>query len=351
MDEFIKNIHPTLYQQLLVELLESNIENNKKLIERFLRSKLKLTTKLTKHAKGYWIARGWADTEAYIKSKENKQKNCKSAYCQKTWLARINPTTGICYTVTEADFERNSRRPIKKEYWLKKGYEEIDAIKLAFETKDKNNKAGAKNANNTAVRRITSKRCLEYYTTRGYSAEEAASMLSDSQKHFSKDVCIQKYGQVEGLAIWKNRQDKWQTTLNSKSDEEKSRINRLKLSKGITVSSAEKIILAEIKKVIPSAEHQFTLINSNKKQYVYDIFANKKIIEYNGDFWHCNPIKYSADYINPRTKLKAVDKWEVDHVKLQYAKDQGYEVLVVWENDFKKNKEEVIKQCIQFLTQ
>ncbi len=26
------------------------------------------------------------------------------------------------------------------------------------------------------------------------------------------------------------------------------------------------------------------------------------------------------------------------------------EVLVVWKSDFKKNKEEIIKQCIQFLT-
>jgi hypothetical protein len=79
--------------------------------------------------------------------------------------------------------------------------------------------------------------------------------------------------------------------------------------------------------------------------------ANKKIIEYNGDFWHANPNIYPPNFINPRTKINAVDKWEIDRIKLQYAQDQGYEVLVVWESDFKKNKEEIIKQCIQFLTQ
>ena len=55
--------------------------------------------------------------------------------------------------------------------------------------------------------------------------------------------------------------------------------------------------------------------------------------------------------MNPRTKLKAIDKWELDYIKIQYAQSQGYKVLVVWESDFKKNKEEVIKKCIQFLTQ
>jgi hypothetical protein len=66
---------------------------------------------------------------------------------------------------------------------------------------------------------------------------------------------------------------------------------------------------------------------------------------------NANPNIYPPNFINPRTKIKAVDKWEIDRIKLQYARDQSYEVLVVWESDFKKNKEEIIKQCIQFLTQ
>ena len=39
-----------------------------------------------------------------------------------------------------------------------------------------------------------------------------------------------------------------------------------------------------------------------------------------------------------------------DQIKLQYAKDHGYDVLVVWEREFKSNKDEIIKKCIQFLT-
>jgi len=60
---------------------------------------------------------------------------------------------------------------------------------------------------------------------------------------------------------------------------------------------------------------------------------------------------YTEDYINPRTKIKASDKWTSDIKKIEYAQTQGYVVMVVWESDFKENKEEVLKKCIQFLTQ
>lgn len=352
MDNVIKNLKPELYNQLLLELSNANIENNKKIIEKQLRSRLELTKTLAKHTPGYWKSRGWTDEESYVKSKENKQQNAKSVYSKEFWLERINPTTGINYTPDEADFERNSRRPIRKEYWINKGYSDHEAQILALKSKNNNNKLGAKSSANSNVRRITSKRCREYYICRGYSTEEADILVSKGQKYFSKDICIKKYGEEKGLKVWQDRQNKWQSTLDSKTDEEKFRINRLKLSKGITVSRAEKTILEQIKNVFPKVKHQFTLLDtSNKKQYVYDINVDKKIIEYNGDFWHSNPSKYSPDFTNPRTKLKASDKWAIDALKINYAESQGYQVLVIWESDFKQNKEKVIKECIQFLTQ
>lgn len=351
MDTVIKNLKPNLYQQLLTETVNSNINNSKKVIEQFLRSRLNLTNTLSKHTKGYWLQRGWSADEAYVKSKENKQKNCKSVYSKEFWLEKINPATGTFYTPTEADFERNCRRPIRKEYWIKQGFSEIDAIRLAKETKDQNNKQGSKNSATSSVRRITSKRCIEYYTSRGSSAEEATQLVSDSQRYFSKRICIEKYGESEGVKIWQNRQTAWQAKLNAKSVEEKARINRAKLSKGITVSKAEKIIVKELVNFGIIASTQFTLFQGNKKQFVYDIMYNNKIVEYNGDFWHSNPAVYKENYLNPRTKLLAKDRWKKDQEKIQFAIDHGYKVLVIWESEFKQNQKETINKCIQFLTQ
>jgi G:T-mismatch repair DNA endonuclease (very short patch repair protein) len=351
LDKVITNLRTDMHQILLLDLVTSDLENNKKIIESYVRSKLGATSTLSKKTKQYWIIRGWSDTESYVKSKENKQKNAKSVYSRDFWLERINPTTGNNYNPEEADFERNSRRPIRKEYWIQKGYNEVDALKLADDTKKQNNKKGSQKGVQNNIRRATSKRCIEYFTSRGSTIEEAKSLVSENQKYFSKDICIQKYGEEVGISIWQARQDKWQKTLSSKTNEEKSRINRLKTSKGISVSKNEKYILNEIKYILPEVSHQFTLVKSNKKQYIYDIAYENKIIEYNGDFWHSNPSNYSPEYINPRTKIKAVDKWNIDQQKLQYARDHGYKVLVIWESDFKQNKEMVIKECIQFLTQ
>lgn len=69
---------------------------------------------------------------------------------------------------------------------------------------------------------------LLYWTKLGYSDEEAREKLSERQKTFSLEQCINKHGEEEGRKIWRARQDKWQETLNSKSDEEKLKINASK---------------------------------------------------------------------------------------------------------------------------
>lgn len=43
--------------------------------------------------------------------------------------------------------------------------------------------------------------------------------------------------------------------------------------------------------------------------------------------------------------------WDSDNKRLDAIKDQGYEVLVIWEHDFKENKDREIEKCISFLTQ
>jgi len=57
----------------------------------------------------------------------------------------------------------------------------------------------------------------------------------------------------------------------------------------------------------------YTLNLENNAKYVMD--NRIKNIKSNGDFWHANPKMYSSDFINPRSKIKAVDKWASDHEK------------------------------------
>lgn len=352
MDNVIKNLKPDLRETILNNVISENI-TNKKDIEKYIRTELDLVSKYSRHTKQYWILRGWNEEEAYIKSKENKQKNCKSVYSRDCWLEQINPKTDTYYTIEEADFERNSRRPIRKEYWIKRGHSEAEANQLAKETKSSNNKKGAKKSAESNVRKITSKRCIDYYTVRGHSKEEAKKLVSKEQKYFSKEICIEKYGEEKGLKIWKERQVKWQKTLKSKPPEEIARINKLKLFKGGSVSKGEMQLYEQLEQQNINCKKQHAIQKNSTNFYVYDIVFENKIIEYNGDFWHASPKKYKADDVVklPNNKTTAKEIWKKDQEKIKFAQSQGYKVLIVWESDFKENKEEVLKKCIQFLTQ
>ena len=71
---------------------------------------------------------------------------------------------------------------------------------------------------------------LSSYIERGFTEDEAIVMRSERQSTFSLKKCIDAHGFVDGFDVWKERQDKWQNTLNSKSVEEKADINRKKSS-------------------------------------------------------------------------------------------------------------------------
>lgn len=74
------------------------------------------------------------------------------------------------------------------------------------------------------------KRKKEHWIKKGYSEEEAMQNVSKTQATFSLKKCIEKHGKEVGTKRWKERQEKWQNTLKSKSPEEIADINRRKSS-------------------------------------------------------------------------------------------------------------------------
>jgi hypothetical protein len=134
------------------------------------------------------------------------------------------------FSEEEAEYKRNSIRPIRKEYWLEKGFSEEEAIQKAYDTKQSNNKKGAKKSAErpkSEIRKVN-RRCKEYWIERGFSEKEAVSKVSEVQSTFSLEKNIEKYGLVEGTKRWNDRQAKWQKTLQSKPENEKQRINKSK---------------------------------------------------------------------------------------------------------------------------
>lgn len=59
---------------------------------------------------------------------------------------------------------------------------------------------------------------IEYWMKKGFSEKESIEIISKSQKTFSKNLCIEKYGLEKGLEIFNARQLKWVNSLHNNNN-------------------------------------------------------------------------------------------------------------------------------------
>ena len=86
-----------------------------------------------------------------------------------------------------------------------------------------------------------------------------------------------------------------------------------------------------------------------KRNYFYDFCYNDKIIEFNGDFWHCNPNTYNESDKNQLNNITAKDIWNKDANKISVAEQNGYKVLTIWESEYEKDLPNTLKKCKDFI--
>lgn len=314
----------------------------------------------TVSSKRYWTERGHSEQDAskYVtaiqkrravshKSKytpeEYKIKNQrKSRFTVPYWTDKGLSEKDAIAKISEIQRKLSKRCP---EYWVSKGYSTEEAeSKVSDHQKEKF--APYLDAVRSGETIHLTGTCLQYFLNKGLSFEDATEALSKRQSTFSKDKCVTKYGPEVGFQIFTARQEKWQSTLNAKPPEERARINELKMWKGGCVSEAETelaLLLAEY-----GCSQQTAIVTSNCCSIV-DISKGNKVIEYYGDYWHSNPVKYSPEYFNKQTNMTACEKWSKDCDRINNIITNGYSVMIVWENDFKLNKTQTILNCIKFL--
>ena len=122
--------------------------------------------------------------------------------------------------------------------------------------------------------------------------------------------------------------------MNSKSQKEIDEINLRKMGKFI--SSYEKTLKnIFIKEFNPeNVTSQFTLYN-NKTKWIFDfkIFDNI-LVEFNGDYWHMNPIMHKEDDFNKSLQMTSKEIWGKDLNKKIDAENNGFKVITIWESDY-----------------
>jgi len=81
-----------------------------------------------------------------------------------------------------------------------------------------------------------------------------------------------------------------------------------------------KIYGYELEILIPGSGLTADILNIDKKI----------IVEYNGDFWHCNPKLYAPDYFHPILKMTAKEKWSKDMRRKFLLRNLGYHIITIW---------------------
>lgn len=223
------------------------------------------------------------------------------------------------------------------QYWTNVGMTEEEA---AVRAADERKKANVKS--------------MDFYRHRGISEDEARRLISESQCTFSLAKCKKKYGEVEGEKVFKDRQERWQNTLRSRVDYGDI-VNRRCQSFGSSKVADD--LFTALYERLPEDLKEKTYFKAKSKEftkwngsgiYMYDfvITSIKLCVEFNGDIWHANPSKYSAED-RPNFKephLTAAEIWKRDAEKASLLEKEGYEVIVVWESEYNHN---TVKQLIE----
>jgi G:T-mismatch repair DNA endonuclease (very short patch repair protein) len=130
---------------------------------------------------------------------------------------------------------------------------------------------------------------------------------------------------------WDNGEMEHARKIMSDTMKETRRLGKLK---SVIRSKKEKEIVVEIRKMGYVVQHSLRV-----ETKICDIFipSLNLVIEYNGDYWHCNPKKYGPDYFNQKKQKTAKELWEYDKNKIDLIREKGYNLEIVWESDLKED--------------
>lgn len=256
--------------------------------------------------------------------------------------------------------EKNSKLSVSTEALKKNGYsdDEIEDIQNRHRENSLNNyddyikrygkEEGKERYDLMCERkRLHSKRSLDYWINyHNGDIELAKQSLKEYQTH-DRSYFIRKYGEINGIELYEDyvqrKTKNWKNKTYNKS-------------KG-QVQVEEYIRNLFEEKVYGHKEHYGIFLNKqeqellNQKVIFPDILIKDKIIiEYFGDFWHANKNMFDDEHKkHPYIDLTIREIREKDNIKKQLLEDRGFQYFVIWETDWKNNKEHIKKELREIL--
>lgn len=155
-------------------------------------------------------------------------------------------------------------------------------------------------------------------------------------KHYvtNKDDIIQKreltYLEKYGISLYDHLRK-----INAEYCADQGIINSFQLPHAIQnskkrISKGQRLLFEQTKKQYPDSKLEYFLDDIKRSVDIF-IPSQNKVIEYYGDYWHCNPSKYSAEFYHDLIKCTADDIWKRDKIRETQILNAGYELEIIWE--------------------
>lgn len=235
--------------------------------------------------------------------------------------------------------QKNGGSLFTLKYWTNRGLTEKDARLKITEIQKKNAKKSTEKTNYS----VSSWMNIGYWTSRGYTIEEAKKEISNRQSILSKrspkfrghtrtSVSKKKISNSVRAMINNVGKNVWVKHFGEFNGRSKIEIDLYEFVKNNICSSVR--------------------ANYSVDRYIVDIINDRKVIEFYGDFWHANPLYCLAEdlvKIPGTAGVFARNIWSKDRIRIDTLNNLGYDVLIIWETDWRKKKEECIEKIKKFL--
>jgi very-short-patch-repair endonuclease len=241
---------------------------------------------------------------------------------------------------------------MKPAYWIQKGYTEEEAIKKVSETQSATLRKRHKKQKDMGYNyREINPLCVEYWEKRGktiYDYEQYKKNICN----FSDEWMIAKYGSTEATKLKIDRYSTRSELLFKKygkytmSSGRQSKIAE-SFFKKLTKDLLENFELDENKIFTFGIGRNTELARTDivrKRTYFYDytLLDIDLIVEFNGLYWHPRELgewNRSLEQYNERKIY--------DYEKIEFIKDCGFEVIIVWEDENFDEKIEEIRKYVE----
>lgn len=290
----------------------------------------------TPQSLNYWLYRGYSDLEARDFSIKNKVTRKKPTPMQKEfWIAK-----GL--SEEESIYKIKTFRKTNREYWESRGFTEVEAnLQILKYQKENSEKLKIKRGEKPHLFMDTNQNQIGYWIKRGLNESEACERISSLQKTFSLDICIEKYGEKEGIKRWGDRQEKWGNSYKKNNFSKISQELFWDLINSGQIDLGKEIYFATYNngKISDDDINREHVIRTEKSIIKPDfiVLEDRKIIEFDGTYWH--------NY-NKRNKPENYKREKIRDEKLI---ESGYLILRITETEMTQNKQQTVQKCLEFL--